>query len=152
MHLESKSPDIHLLMLWQLVNLFILQEAMGADRASWSSCLQALPLSTWLPALSRRLNSSWWAIICVVRVQQEHWPFLMAFATELSSTYNCELNPPSDKSYVSVNVSFFLLYLKVISTFKIQTCLIRSRWLYLASWASLCGWTSSVSFFDECLR
>lgn len=73
MHLESKSPDIHSLMLWQLVNLFIRRQAMGVDRASWSSCLQALPLSNWLPALSRRLNSSWWAIICGVKVQQVHW-------------------------------------------------------------------------------
>lgn len=74
-HSESKSPDIHLQMLWQLVNLFILQEAMEVDRVSWSSCLQAFPLSTWLPALSRRLNSSWWAITCRVKVQQGHWPF-----------------------------------------------------------------------------
>lgn len=65
----------YLLMLWQLVNLFILQEGMEVDRASWSSCLQTLPLSTWLSALSRRLNSPWWAIICGVKVQQVHWPF-----------------------------------------------------------------------------
>lgn len=69
--LESKSPDIHLLMLWQLVNLFILQEAMEVDRVSWSSCLKF----TWLFALSRKLNSSWWAIICGVKVQQVHGPF-----------------------------------------------------------------------------
>lgn len=65
--------DIHLLMLWQLVSFFILWQAMEVDRASGGSCLQALPLSTWLPALSRRFNSQWWAIICGVKVQQVHW-------------------------------------------------------------------------------
>lgn len=47
-HLESKSPDIRLLMLWQLVHLFIVEEVMEADRSSWSSCLQGLLFSTWL--------------------------------------------------------------------------------------------------------
>lgn len=47
-HLDSKSPDIHLLMLWQLVHLFIVEEVMKADRSSWSSCLRGLLYSTWL--------------------------------------------------------------------------------------------------------
>lgn len=60
--------------LTNVTNLFIPQDSMEADRASWGSYLQALPLSARLPVSSRRLNSSWWTIIGGIKVQKERWP------------------------------------------------------------------------------